>query len=171
MSGETVITIVGNLTADPELRFTPGGVAAARFTIASTPRAFDKNTNQWVDGTAVFLPCTAWRDLAEHVAESLTRGMRAIVTGRLVQHNWQTDQGEKRSRLQLEVDEIGPSLRFANAKVTKAARTANTNGGSGFGGSGTAQDDPWASSAPAPVGAGAGAGWGSPAAGSDEPPF
>ncbi len=167
MSGETVITIVGNLTADPELRFTPAGVAAARFTIASTPRTFDKNTNQWVDGTAVFLPCTAWRDLAEHVAESLTRGMRAIVTGRLVQHNWQTDQGEKRSRLQLEVDEIGPSLRFANAKVTKATR--NSNGSTvGFGDGQSTGTDPWASPAPVPVPAGGGNGW---TGGGDEPPF
>ena len=170
MSGETVITIIGNLTADPELKFTTSGVAAARFTIASTPRQFDKTTNQWVDGTAMFMPCTAWRDLAEHVAESLTRGMRVIVTGRLAQHNWQTPEGEKRSRLQLEVDEIGPSLRFANAKVTKATRNG-ANSASGFGGGPAAQNDPWATGAPAPAGAGAGAGWGSPAAGGDEPPF
>jgi single-strand DNA-binding protein len=167
VSGETVITLIGNLTADPDLRFTPSGVGAARFTIASTPRTFDKTTNQWVDGTAMFLPCTAWRDLAEHVAESLTRGMRVIVTGRLTQHNWQTPEGDKRSRLQLEVDEIGPSLRFANAKVTKAQRTATngTTGGNGIGGP-AAQGDPWATGTPAPVGAAAGAGWGS-----DEPPF
>jgi single-strand DNA-binding protein len=158
VSGETTITIVGNLTADPELRFTPAGVGAARFTIASTPRQFNKTTTAWDDGVAMFMPCTAWRDLAEHVAESLTRGMRVIVTGRLTQHNWQTPEGEKRSRLQLEVDEIGPSLRFANAKVTKAQRGGNANGnsGGGFGGGAPAQDDPWASSGPVPAGAGTG---------------
>jgi single-strand DNA-binding protein len=153
--GETPITIVGNLVDDPEMRFTPAGVGLARFTIASTPRAFDKTTNQWKDGTALFMRCTAWRDLAEHTAESLTRGMRVIATGRLVQNNWQTPEGENRSMLVMEVDEIGPSLRFANAKVTKTGPNANT----------TAQNDPWDTAQPADAGA-----FGGPAGG-DEPPF
>ena len=159
--GETPITIVGNLTADPELRFTPSGAALARFTIASTPRTYDKTTNQWTDGTGMFLNCSAWRDLADHVAESLTKGTRVIVTGRLRQHNWKNDQGENRSMLQVEVDEIGPSLRFATAKVTQAQRPT-TNGGDGFGAPASAPDDPWASSTPAPA---------TPGGYSDEPPF
>jgi single-strand DNA-binding protein len=153
--GETPITIVGNLVDDPEMRFTPSGVALARFTIASTPRAFDKTTNQWKDGTALFMRCTAWRDLAEHTAESLTKGLRVLVTGRLVQNNWQNEQGENRSMLVMEVDEIGPSLRFANAKVTKTGRTANTG----------QPGDPWDTAQPAAAG-----GFGGPTTG-DEPPF
>lgn len=150
--GETPITVVGNLTDDPELRFTPAGVAMARFTIASTPRTWDKTTNQWKDGTALFLRTTAWREVAEHVADSLTKGMRVVATGRLVQHNWQTPEGENRSMLGLDLDDIGPSLRFATAKVTKTQR----NGG------GSAPGDAWSTASPA-----AGGG---PRSG-DEPPF
>ncbi|MEU7302641.1 single-stranded DNA-binding protein [Streptomyces sp. NPDC007206] len=158
--GETPITIVGNLAADPELRFTTGGDAIARFSVASTPRAYDKATGQWRDGTAMFLRCTAWRDLANHVAESLTKGMRVVVTGRLRQHNWQTDQGENRSMLALEVDDIGPSLRFATAKVAKVQRNGAPSGPA---------NDAW--NTPAPAGAPASTGgWGSPSTG-DEPPF
>ncbi|WP_190215939.1 single-stranded DNA-binding protein, partial [Kitasatospora indigofera] len=120
--GETPVTVVGNLTDDPELRFTPAGVAMAKFTIASTPRTYDKNTGQWRDGTALFLRVTAWREMAEHATESLTKGMRVVATGRLVQHNWQTPEGENRSMLGLDLDDIGPSLRFATAKVTRAQR-------------------------------------------------
>ncbi|MCX5130852.1 single-stranded DNA-binding protein [Streptomyces sp. NBC_00340] len=159
--GEPPITIVGNLAADPELRFTTSGAAIAKFSVASTPRSYDKTTNQWQDGTAMFLRCTAWRDLATHVAESLTKGMRVVVTGRLRQHNWKTDQGENRSMLTLEVDDIGPSLRFATAKVERAQR----NGA----GSGPA-DGAWSNAAPAPGGWGASAPAGAPATG-DEPPF
>jgi single-strand DNA-binding protein len=169
--GETTITIIGNLTDDPDLKFTPDGVAMARFTVASTPRSYDKTTGTWVDGTGMFLRCTAWRELADHATESLTRGMRVLVTGRLRQHNWKNDQGENRSTLQVEVDEIGPSLRFATAKVTKADR-ANSNATSGAGR--PAPDDPWASSTPATPGAGRG--WGSAPVSaksgfSNEPPF
>ncbi|MEV8318890.1 single-stranded DNA-binding protein [Streptomyces sp. NPDC059900] len=160
-AGETTITVVGNLTDDPEIRFTPSGAAMAKFTVASTPRTFDKTTNQWRDGTAMFLRCTAWRDLAEHVGDSLTKGARVIVTGRLRQHNWQTPENENRSMLGLEVDEIGPSLRFATATVTRAQRAAA---------GGTPPADAWNTGTPA------NGGWGAPAQGkesqfSDEPPF
>jgi single-strand DNA-binding protein len=162
--GETTITIVGNLTEDPEIRFTPAGVAMARFTVASTPRTYDKTTNQWTDGTGMFLRCTAWRELAEHAADSLTKGTRVVLAGRLRQHNWKNEQGENRSMLQVEVDEIGPSLRWATAKVTKANRTS---GGNGFGT--PAQTDQWATGTPAPSPATAGvtsnSGFG------EEPPF
>ncbi|MFF4228013.1 single-stranded DNA-binding protein [Streptomyces sp. NPDC001820] len=117
--------MVGNLAEDPELRFTTSGAALAKFSVASTPRSYDKTTGQWQDGTAMFLRCTAWRDLANHVAESLTKGMRVVVTGRLRQHNWQNEQGENRSMLALEVDDIGPSLRFATAKIERVQRTAS----------------------------------------------
>ncbi|WP_201776473.1 single-stranded DNA-binding protein [Streptacidiphilus carbonis] len=160
--GETTITIVGNLTEDPEIRFTPAGVAMARFTVASTPRTYDKTTNQWTDGTGMFLRCTAWRELAEHAADSLTKGTRVVLAGRLRQHNWKNEQGENRSMLQVEVDEIGPSLRWATAKVTKAQRNGT---GNGFGGA--PQDDPWNTSTPAKAPAPAVAGTGF----SDEPPF
>ncbi|HVQ90981.1 MAG TPA: single-stranded DNA-binding protein [Mycobacteriales bacterium] len=164
MAGDTIITVVGNLTADPELRFTPSGAAVANFTVASTPRTFDRQSNEWKDGEALFLRCNIWRQAAEHVAESLTRGTRVIVSGRLKQRSFETREGEKRTVIELEVDEIGPSLRYATAKVNKSAR-GSSGGGSGFagapaGGSGPA-DDPWAS-APA---AAAGGGY------SDEPPF
>jgi single-strand DNA-binding protein len=157
--GETTITIVGNLTEDPEIRFTPAGVAMARFTVASTPRTYDKTTNQWTDGTGMFLRCTAWRELAEHATDSLTKGTRVVLAGRLRQHNWKNEQGENRSMLQVEVDEIGPSLRFATAKVTKANRTD----GNGF--SAPVQDDQWNTGTPAPSPATAGSGF------SEEPPF
>ncbi|MHA6762024.1 single-stranded DNA-binding protein [Streptacidiphilus sp. PAMC 29251] len=164
-TGETPITIVGNLTADPELTFTPGGAAWARFVVASTPRSFDKTTNQWTDGTGMFLRCSAWRDLAEHVAESLTKGTRVIVTGRLRQNDWTTPEGDKRSALVIEVDEIGPSLRFANATITRAQR----NGSSGP--AAAPAEDPWASSAPVPQNPAHAATGASGGGFSDEPPF
>src|SRR6266576_2711216 len=133
MAGDTVITVVGNLTADPELRFTPSGAAVASFTIASTPRTFDRNTNEWKDGDALFLRCSIWRQAAENVAESLTKGMRVVVQGRLRQRSYETREGEKRTVVELDVEEVGPSLKYATAKVTKAARGG---GGGGFGGGG-----------------------------------
>ncbi len=119
MAGETIITVVGNLTADPELRFTPSGAAVASFTIASTPRTFDRNTNEWKDGEALFLRCSIWRQAAENVAESLPRGMRVIAQGRLKQRSFETREGEKRTVIELDVDEIGPSLQYASAKVNR----------------------------------------------------
>src|SRR3978361_1517479 len=136
MAGETVITVVGNLTADPELRFTPSGAAVASFTIASTPRSFDKNTNEWKDGEALFLRCSVWRQAAENVAESLQRGTAVIVQGRLKQRSYETKEGEKRTVYELDVDEVGPSLRWATAKVTKASRSGGGGGGYGGGGNG-----------------------------------
>src|SRR5919197_996834 len=133
MAGETVITVVGNLTADPELRFTPSGAAVASFTVASTPRTFDRQTNEWKDGDALFLRCSIWRQAAENVAESLQRGMRVVVQGRLRQRSFETKEGEKRTVVECEVDEIGPSLRYATAKVTKTSRGGGQGGG-GFGG-------------------------------------
>ncbi|CAN5297212.1 single-stranded DNA-binding protein [soil metagenome] len=160
MAGETIITVTGNLTADPELRFTPSGAAVANFTVASTPRTFDKNTNEWKDGDALFLRCSIWRQAAENVAESLTRGARVVVTGRLKQRSFETKEGEKRTVVELDVDEVGPSLKYATAKVTKASRS----GGGGFGSAGGSSngapgDDPWGQAPPA----------GGPM--SDEPPF
>src|SRR6202012_2263313 len=143
MAGETVITVVGNLTADPELRFTPSGAAVASFTVASTPRTLDRTTNEWKDGDALFLRCSVWRQAAENVAESLQRGGRVIVTGRLRQRSYETKEGEKRPGVELEVDEIGPSLRFATAKVTKAARGGGGGGGgSSYGGGGGGSSAP-----------------------------
>ena len=160
-AGDTVITLVGNLVDDPELRFTPSGQAVAKFRIASTPRYLDKATNEWKDGESLFLTCNVWRQAAENVAESLTRGMRVIVQGRLKQRTYETKEGEKRTVFEVEADEVGPSLRNASAKVTKASRGG---GGGGFGsGGGAPADDPWASAAPA-----GGAGGGNY---SDEPPF
>jgi len=130
MAGETVITVVGNLTSDPELRFTPNGAAVASFTVASTPRTLDRATNEWKDGEALFLRCSIWRQAAEHVAESLTKGARVIVQGRLKQRSFETREGEKRTVFELDVDEIGPSLRYATAKVVRAARGGGA--GSGF---------------------------------------
>ncbi|MDQ1111188.1 single-strand DNA-binding protein [Microbacterium testaceum] len=121
MTGETTLTIVGNLTADPELRHTQNGLAVVNFTVASTPRAFDRQANEWKDGTPLFLRCSAWREFAEHIAGSLTKGARVVVTGRLVQRSYQDREGNTRSSLELEVDEIGPSLRYATAQVTRAA--------------------------------------------------
>ena len=131
MAGDTVITVVGNLTADPELRFTPSGAAVANFTVASTPRIFDRQSNEWKDGDALFMRCSIWREAAENVAESLTRGSRVIAQGRLKQRSYETREGEKRTVVELEVDEIGPSLRYATAKVNKASRSGG--GGGGFG--------------------------------------
>jgi single-strand DNA-binding protein len=163
MAGETTITVVGNLTADPELRFTPSGAAVASFTVASTPRTFDRATGEWKDGEALFLRCNIWRQAAENVAESLNRGTRVLVSGRLRQRSFETREGEKRTVVELEVDEIGPSLRYATAKVNKVSRGQ----GSGGYGSGSPTDDPWGAAAPA----GATATASSVAAGGhDEPP-
>jgi single-strand DNA-binding protein len=139
MAGETLITVIGNLTDDPELRFTPTGAAVAKFRVASTPRSFDKASGEWKDGEALFLPCSAWRDLAEHVAESLQRGARVIVTGRLKQRTYETKEGEKRTVYELDVDEVGPSLRYATATVKKMARSSGGQAPRGGG-----QGDPWA---------------------------
>jgi single-strand DNA-binding protein len=170
MAGETVITVVGNLTDDPELRFTPSGAAVANFTVASTPRTFDRASGEWKDGDALFLRCSIWRQAAENVAESLQRGMRVVVQGRLRQRSYETKEGEKRTVVECEVDEIGPSLRYATAKVTKTSRGSGQGGGGGFGGGGGGNaappaDDPWS------TGASAG-GWGAPGGGaSEDPPF
>jgi single-strand DNA-binding protein len=153
-AGDTNITLVGNLVDDPELRFTPSGQAVAKFRVASTPRYLDKQTNEWKDGESLFLTCNVWRQAAENVAESLTRGMRVIVQGRLKQRSYETKEGEKRTVFEVEVDEVGPSLRNASAKVTKASRGGG--GGGSFGGG--QADDPWATAAPA-------------GNNSDEPPF
>ena len=138
MAGETIITVVGNLTGDPELRFTPAGAAVANFTVASTPRNFDRQANEWRDGETLFLRCSIWRDAAENVAESLTKGMRVIVQGRLVQRSFETREGERRTVVELQVDEIGPSMRYATAQVTRASRGGGNFGGGGgnFGGGG-----------------------------------
>jgi single-strand DNA-binding protein len=177
MAGETTITVVGNLVADVELRFVPSGAAVASFSLASTPRLFDKNSNEWKDGDTLFLRCSIWRQAAENLAESaLTKGTRVIVTGRLKQRTYDDREGVTRTVVELDVEEIGPSLKYATAKVTKATRTNGAQGGgegasggaangSGWGsqfaksGASPARDDPWATGAP--VGAGAG----------DEPPF
>lgn len=186
MAGETTITIVGNLTADPELRFTPSGAAVANFTVASTPRTFDRQANEWKDGETLFMRCSIWRDAAENIAESLHRGTRVIVTGRLKSRSYETKEGEKRTVVELDVDEVGPSLRYASAKVTKAER----GGSGGFGGQGGGQQqDPWATGgsapaaqqggqggwggqqAPQPQAGQQGGGWGQQAPSYDEPPF
>ncbi|MFS0705788.1 single-stranded DNA-binding protein [Cellulomonas sp. 179-A 9B4 NHS] len=179
MAGETTITVIGNLTGDPELRFTPSGAAVANFTVASTPRTFDRQSNEWKDGETLFLRCSIWREAAESVAESLTKGTRVIVTGRLTQRSYETREGEKRTVYELQVDEVGPSLRYATAKVTRTQRSGGGGGfgggggggfggGSGGGGYGGGQsssagqaDDPWAT----PAGGSSGGGY------SDEPPF
>ncbi|WP_214403855.1 single-stranded DNA-binding protein [Pseudonocardia lacus] len=174
MAGETVITVVGNLTADPELRFTPSGAAVANFTVAATPRTFDRQSGEWKDGDALFMRCNVWRQAAENVAETLTRGMRVMVQGRLRQRSFETREGEKRTVVELEVDEVGPSLKYATAKVNKVSRGSGGGGfgggsgsgggggggGGGYGGSAPA-DDPWGSAPPA----------GSGPAVDDEPPF
>lgn len=159
MAGETVITIVGNLTADPELRTTRNGGAVANFSIAATPRVFDKQSNQWVDGDALFMRCTAWRDLATNCAQSLAKGMRVIAHGRLTQHSWEDEQHQKRTAVELQVDEIGPSLRYATAQVQKmqsGGYQGNANGG-GYQQPQQAQqqsqapaDDPWGAPAGEP---------------------
>jgi single-strand DNA-binding protein len=191
MAGETTITVVGNLTDDPELRFTPSGAAVAKFRIASTPRTLDRQSGEWKDGEPLFLACNIWRDAAEHVAESLQRGTRVIVQGRLRQRSYETREGEKRTVYELEVDEIGPSLRYATAKVQRMNRSGGGSGGSGggFGASGGGNrpaggggggsnsnfDDPWATAAPASSGSGSGgnraSGGGGNSSFDDEPPF
>ncbi|MEV5280826.1 single-stranded DNA-binding protein [Streptomyces sp. NPDC051994] len=194
MAGETVITVVGNLVDDPELRFTPSGAAVAKFRVASTPRTFDRQTNEWKDGESLFLTCSVWRQAAENVAESLQRGMRVVVQGRLRQRSYEDREGVKRTVFELDVEEVGPSLKNATAKVTK---TTGRGGQGGYGGGGQQQgggnwggapsggqqagggapaDDPWASSAPAGGGqpqGGSGGSWGGSSGGgySDEPPF
>jgi single-strand DNA-binding protein len=166
MAGDTVITVIGNLTADPELRFTQSGAAVANFTVASTPRTFDRQSGEWKDGEALFMRCNIWRQSAENVAESLTRGARVIVSGRLKQRSFETREGEKRTVVELEVDEIGPSLRYATAKVNKVSRGSGGGGGFGGSGGGAPTDDPWGSAPPAgSSGGGGGGGF------SDEPPF
>ena len=159
MSNETTLTITGNLVDDPELRFTPSGQPVAKFRVASTPRYRDNATGEWKDGDSLFLTCNVWRQAAENVAESLTRGMRVIITGRLRQRSYETKEGEKRTVYEVEVDELGPSLRNASAKVTKAARSNGSGGqaAAAQGSSGGKDADPWASSAPGGY--------------SDEPPF
>ena len=161
MAGETVITVVGNLTGDPELRYTQSGLAVANFTIASTPRAFDRASNEWKDGETLFLRASAWREFAEHVANSLTKGSRVIATGRLKQRSYETREGEKRTAIELEVDEIGPSLRYATAQVTRS-----TSPGGGRSSATGPVEEPWAPSASAS----AGDGWAS-GPGYDETPF
>ena len=156
MAGETVITVVGNLTADPELRFTPSGAAVASFTVASTPRTFDRQSNEWKDGEALFLRCSIWRQAAENVAESLTRGSR-VDRHRAGSSSaaYETREGEKRTVIELDVDEVGPSLRYATAKVNRTQRGSSTGGGFGGGsgagpvGGGAPADDPWGSAPPA----------------------
>ena len=158
MAGDTSITIIGNLVGDPELRYTPTGQAVATFRVASTPRFMDRQTNEWKDGDSLFLSCNVWRQAAENVAESLQRGMRVIVSGRLRQRSYETREGEKRTVYEIEVDEVGPSLRNASAKVTRSSRSGGGGGGGGYGGGSQGQggggggggggrpaDDPWAS--------------------------
>ncbi|KQQ07498.1 MULTISPECIES: single-stranded DNA-binding protein [Rathayibacter] len=192
MAGETIITVVGNLTSDPELRYTQNGLAVANFTIASTPRTFDRQANDWKDGEALFLRASVWREFAEHVAGSLTKGSRVIATGRLKQRSYETKEGEKRTSIELEIDEIGPSLRYATAQVTRASgggagggrgQVGGGQGGSqggqgGFGGNqggsggnaggnrGGQAEEPWAPSAPA-----GGDVWSTPGSYNDETPF
>ncbi len=146
MAGDTIINICGNLTADPELRFTPSGAAVCNFTVASTPRTFDKASGEWKDQPALFMRCNVWRQAAENVAESLVRGSRVMVTGRLVQRSFDTREGQKVTVVELEVDEVGPSLRFATAKVAKVSRNGSSGPSHGSGTGGGASDDPWASS-------------------------
>lgn len=199
MAGDTLITVIGNLTADPELRFTPSGAAVANFTVASTPRSFDRQTNEWKDGETLFLRCSVWRQAAENVAESLTKGMRVIVQGRLVSRSYDDREGQKRTVNELQVDEVGPSLTWATAKVNRVSRGGGGGGGGGSYGGG----DPWGQpagqqggqqgggyggqqgQAPAQGGGsgdqqgsnfggqqqGGGDGWGAPGVGGDEPPF
>lgn len=195
MAGETVITVVGNLVDDPELRFTPSGAAVAKFRVASTPRTFDRQTNEWKDGESLFLTCSVWRQAAENVAESLTKGTRVLVQGRLKQRSYEDREGIKRTVYELDVDEVGASLRNATAKVTKTSGRGSQGGGFGGGGGGGQggggwgggpggggqgggpAGDPWATGAPAGGGQGGGGGWGGGPGGgsgggySDEPPF
>jgi single-strand DNA-binding protein len=166
-AGDTTITMIGNLVDDPELRFTPSGAAVAKFRVASTPRYLDKQTNEWKDGESLFLQCQIWRQAAENVAESLTKGMRVILSGRLKQRSYETKEGEKRTVFEVEVDEVGPSLRNATAKVTKTQRAGGTSGGySAPAASDSFTEDPWAAASSTPA---AGGGWGTST--TDEPPF
>jgi len=173
MAGDTVITVVGNLVDDPELRFTPSGAAVANFRIASTPRTFDRQTNEWKDGETLWLGCSVWRQAAENVAESLQKGMRVIVQGRLKSRSYETREGEKRTVFEIDVDEVGPSLRNATAKVNKTTRSGGQGGYSG-GGSRPAED-PWATPAGAPASSGAPSAaadpWAAGGGSADEPPF
>ena len=193
MAGDTIITVVGNLTGDPELRFTPSGAAVANFTVASTPRTFDRQSNEWKDGETLFMRCSVWREAAENIAESLQRGNRVLVTGRLKSRSYETKEGEKRTVVELEVDEVGPSLRYATAKVNRTQRSGGGGQGGAWSGGGGGQgggqaEDPWAtgsggsgsggsggSAGSAPSGGGAsggsGSGWGGGASSYDEPPF
>jgi single-strand DNA-binding protein len=169
MAGETIITVVGNLTADPELRYTQNGLAVANFTIASTPRTFDRQANEWKDGEALFLRASVWREFAEHVASSLTKGSRVIAQGRLKQRSYETKEGEKRTSMELEVDEIGPSLRYATAQVTRSSGGAGAVSG-GRSSNAPVADEPWG--APANQGAAnAGDVWNTPGSFSDDTPF
>ena len=172
MAGETTLTIVGNLVDDPDLRFTPSGAAVANFRIASTPRTFDRQSNEWKDGETLFLSCAVWRQAAENVAESLQKGMRVLVTGRLKSRTFETREGEKRTVFEIDVDEVGPSLRSATAKVTRASRSGGgDSGGFSGGGSNSSNADPWAT-APAASSSNASDPWAAPAgSSSDEPPF
>ena len=182
MAGETPITLVGNLTADPELRFTPSGAAVASFRLASTPRTYDRQSGDWKDGESLFLTCSVWRQAAENVAESLQKGMRVIVQGRLKQRSYETREGEKRTVFEVDVDEVGPSLRSATAKVARTQRSGGSGGGSSFGQGGGGNGgqapaaDPWATAAPAGGGgsggsAGATDPWATGPSSSDDPPF
>ncbi|BDM73453.1 single-stranded DNA-binding protein [Streptomyces sp. NPDC021749] len=194
MAGETVITVVGNLVDDPELRFTPSGAAVAKFRVASTPRTFDRQTNEWKDGESLFLTCSVWRQAAENVAESLTRGTRVVVQGRLKQRSYEDREGVKRTVYELDVEEVGASLKNATAKITKTSGRGGQGGGFGGGqgggqggggwgggpgggqqGGGAPADDPWATGGPSGGGqqGGGGGGWGGGSGGgySDEPPF
>ena len=184
MAGETIITVVGNLTADPELRYTQNGLAVANFTIASTPRTFDRQANEWKDGEALFLRASVWREFAEHVSQSLQKGSRVIAQGRLKQRSFETQQGEKRTVIELEVDEIGPSLRYATAQVTRttgggAGRSSGggqgqVGQGGGFGQPQQAADEPWGQPQSQPQAGGQQGGdvWGAPGTSyNDETPF
>ena len=193
MAGDTVITIIGNITADPELRFTPSGAAVANFTVASTPRQFDRTSNEWKDGETLFMRCSVWRDAAENVAESLQRGARVLVSGRLKSRSYETKEGEKRTVIEMDVDEVGPSLKYATAKVNRtqrgtggggfnsggnAAAAGGQSGGSaaGSGGKSAPAEDPWATGPSVPANTGGGqpagpqGGWGKGPS-YDEPPF
>ena len=180
MAGDTQITVVGNLVDDPELRFTPSGAAVANFRIASTPRTFDRQSNEWKDGEALFLSCSVWRQAAENVAESLQKGMRVVVQGNLRSRQYETREGEKRTVFEIQVDEVGPSLKYATAKVTRTQRSGGSpyggGGQQGGGQAGPSDNDPWATpaqgSAPAAGGAApANDPWATPGVSSDEPPF
>ena len=164
-AGDTTITIIGNLVDDPELRFTPSGAAVAKFRVASTPRYLDKATNEWKDGESLFLQCQIWRQAAENVAESLTKGMRVILSGRLKQRSYETKEGEKRTVFEVEVDEVGPSLRNATAKVTRTQRAGGSGGAAAPAAADSFGDDPWAAATTSSTGGG----WGTST--TDEPPF